>query len=136
MMRFYCIGFLVLLAFDTMEQTCFKYVGVVAAPLEFSAAWLERVISCPWSYGALCGYLGSFATWMTLLRRAPIGPAFAASHLEIVTVTCLSVWIFHEPMTWHKILGGGLILLGVFCLAKAEQAVACKEAGTLDAQQA
>ena len=129
MRRFYIIGFLCLMAFDTTAQICFKYVGMAAEPLEFSTDWLLRVLACPWSYGALAGYLCSFVTWMTLLRYAPIGPAFAASHLELVTVTVLSAWLFHEPLTLTKIAGGLLIVLGVLCLARDESAGETKEDG-------
>ena len=70
----------------------------------------------------MAGYLGSFISWMTLLKHAPIGPAFAASHLELVSVTLLSVWLFHEPLNSYKVVGGLLIILGVLCLAKNEDA--------------
>lgn len=122
MMRFYCIGFLWLMASDTTAQICFKFVGINASPLEFSLTWVLRVLACPWSYGALAGYLCSFVAWMTLLRHAPIGPAFAAAHLELVSVTILSAWFFHEPLTLLKIAGGLLIIIGVLCLAKEESA--------------
>ena len=127
MMRFYCVGFLCLMAFDTTAQICFKLVGMAAQPLEFNLDWLLRVVASPWAYGALAGYFCSFVAWMTLLRYAPIGPAFAASHMELVSVTILSAWLFHEPLTLPKIAGGLLILLGVFCLAMDESAGAAKE---------
>ena len=127
MIRFYCIGFLCLMASDTAAQICFKFVGIDAAPLDLSPAWVLRVLASPWSYGALTGYLCSFVAWMTLLRHAPIGPAFAASHLELVTVTIISAWLFHEPLTLPKVAGGLLILLGVLCLAKEESTSATKQ---------
>ena len=133
MMRFYCIGFLCLMASDATAQLCFKFVGMDAEPLDFSLAWALRVLASPWAYGALAGYLCSFVAWMTLLRHAPIGPAFAASHLEVVTVTILSAWIFHEPFTLPKIAGGLLILLGVLCLAREESAGAAGKARDADA---
>jgi drug/metabolite transporter (DMT)-like permease len=107
-----------LLCFDTLTQICMKYAGEQALPMEFDRAWLLRVLGTAWIYLALCGYLGSFATWMTLLKYAPVGPSFAASHLEVASVTLLSVWLFNEPLTTYKVLGGALILLGVACLAK------------------
>ena len=94
MKRFYVIGFLVLMAFDTLAQISFKQAGDAALPLEFSSAWLVRVFGQPWIYGAFVGYIGAFFTWMSLLKRAPIGPAFAASHLEIITVLALSHYLF------------------------------------------
>lgn len=127
MRRFYIIGFLALMVFDTLAQTSFKFVSIHADPLDFDLAWFMRVFSSPWLYGALAGYLGSFVSWMTLLKHAPIGPAFAASHLELVSVTLLSVWLFHEPLNVYKVVGGLLIILGVLCLAKNEDADASSQ---------
>ena len=70
MRRFYLIGFLALMAFDTLAQISFKVAGEHALPLEFSPAWLLRVFGQPWIYGAFIGYLGAFFTWMVLLKRA------------------------------------------------------------------
>lgn len=120
MKRFYLIGFLVLMAFDTLAQISFKTAANHALPLEFGAEWLARVFTQPWIYGALVGYVGAFFTWMTLLRHAPIGPAFAASHLEIVSVLLLSHWLFGERIGAVQIMGGLLIAAGIVCLAFSE----------------
>ena len=118
---FYVIGFLVLMAFDTLAQISFKTAGMHALPLEMSPAWLARVFGQPWIYGAFVGYVGAFFTWMTLLRHAPIGPAFAASHLEIISVLALSVWLFDETIGWPQIVGGLIIVAGIGCLAVSEK---------------
>lgn len=120
MKRFYIIGFLVLVLFDTLAQISFKQAGDAALPLEFSAAWLQRVFSQPWIYGAFVGYIGAFFTWMSLLKHAPIGPAFAASHLEIISVLALSYWLFNEAIGWPQILGCLCIVAGIMCLAVSE----------------
>jgi len=114
---FYFFGFSILLCFDTITQVGMKLAGEQAMPMDFNLAWLIRVLCAYWMYIALAGYLGSFVTWMILLKYAPVGPSFAAAHMEIVTVTFVS-WLFlGEPMTNFKLLGGLLILLGVACLA-------------------
>lgn len=120
MKRFYIIGFLVLMAFDTLAQLSFKMAGESALPLEFSPAWLVRVFGQPWIYGAFVGYIGAFFTWMSLLKHAPIGPAFAASHLEIISVLALSYWLFNEPIGWPQIIGCLFIVAGIMCLAVTE----------------
>ncbi|XAH24673.1 EamA family transporter [Xylophilus sp. GW821-FHT01B05] len=120
MKRFYLIGFLVLMGFDTLAQISFKYAGAQALPLEFSTSWLLRVFSQPWIYGAFVGYVGAFFAWMTLLKHAPIGPAFAASHLEIVSVLLLSVWLFDERIGVPQVMGGLFIVAGIVCLALSE----------------
>lgn len=120
MKRFYFIGFLVLMAFDTLAQLSFKQAGNAALPLEFSTAWLARVFGQPWIYGAFVGYIGAFFSWMTLLKRAPIGPAFAASHLEILSVLALSYWLFDERIGMPQIIGCLFIVAGIACLAVSE----------------
>ena len=120
MKRFYIIGFLVLMAFDTLAQLSFKKAGDSALPLEFTPSWLWRVFGQPWIYGAFVGYIGAFFTWMSLLKRAPIGPAFAASHLEIISVLALSHYLFNEQIGWPQIVGCLFIIAGIVCLALSE----------------
>ncbi len=117
---FYLIGFGLLMVFDTLAQVSFKYAGTQALPVAASVAWVVRVFSQPWVYGAVVGYVGAFFTWMTLLKHAPIGPAFAASHLEVVSVMLLSIWLFDEPLTLPRGLGAIAIVAGIACLGLAE----------------
>jgi uncharacterized membrane protein len=117
MRRFYLIGFLILLGFDTLAQIGFKLAAVGAAPPALEFAWLGRIASERWIYLAVAGYLGAFVTWMTLLRYAPIGPAFAATHLDIVTVLIVSVMWLGETLSSPQVVGAGLILIGITILA-------------------
>jgi len=136
MRRFYLIGFLALMGFDTLAQISFKYAGTQALPVAASLAWILRIFSDPWIYGALLGYVGAFFTWMALLKHAPIGPAFAASHLEVVSVMLLSIWLFDEPLTLPRAAGALLIIAGIVCLGMAESHAAAETAvppaGTAD----
>jgi drug/metabolite transporter (DMT)-like permease len=118
---FYAVGFVTLMAFDVLAQVSFKLAGTGALPVEFSWAWVVRVIGQAWVYGAVAGYLGAFVTWMTLLKHAPIGPAFAASHLEIVAVLMVSHWLLAERIGIEQLLGALLILSGIVCLAVGER---------------
>lgn len=117
---FYFFGFIVLIAFDTFSQVCFKMTAINAEPFLIEVEWLWRVLRSPWVYGAIAGYLGAFITWMTLLKHAPVGPAFAASHLEVVGVMMISVPLFGESLSMHQIIGAILIMAGVICLAMGE----------------
>ena len=120
MKAFYLIGFLVLMLFDTLAQVCFKLAGRIALPVEANLDWALRLFSHPFVYGAILGYIGAFFTWMTLLRHAPVGPAFAATHLQVVSVLFVSAWLFHEPVTLLRGVGAALILGGIVCLGYAE----------------
>lgn len=120
MRRFYLIGFLVLVCFDTTAQICFKLAANHALPFEAEAGWLLRVLGAPWVYVAILCYIGAFVSWMTLLRHAPIGPAFAASHLEVISVMALSVVVFGEHIGPSQWIGSALIVAGIVCLALSE----------------
>ncbi|MBH9995088.1 MULTISPECIES: multidrug efflux SMR transporter [Bartonella] len=127
MRRFYILGFFFLMMFDTLGQISFKLSATAALPLEASLGWLYRIFSHPFVYFAILGYVGAFFTWMTLLRRAPVGPAFAASHLEVVTVMIASVLIFGETISLAHFAGALFIVAGIVCLAFAERDVIQKE---------
>lgn len=124
MKKFFFIGFGLLMIFDTFAQISFKFTAIDALPLTFDSHWFARVASNPWLYGAILGYICTFFTWITLLKRLSIGASFAASHLEVVSVLLLSIWIFNEPLTLPKIGGALLILSGIICLAIAEEKIA------------
>lgn len=121
MRKFYLIGFALLLLFDTIGQSSFKLTALHAQPLQANIEWIARVFAKPWVYIAIFGYIGAFFTWMTLLKKAPVGPAFAASHLEVVTVMLVSAFLFHEHITVIRIIGAIFIVAGIIFLAFAEK---------------
>lgn len=131
MKKLYLVGFPILLFFDVVAQICFKYASMAAIEPALDPAWFISLLAKPWIYGAFLGYIGSFIAWMCLLKEAPVGPAVAVSHMDLVLVTLLSVLIFHEALNSYKIIGGSLIVLGVLCLAKGESEIARKEQSRL-----
>jgi len=114
------LGFLLLVAIDTFVQIGFKLAGNNTLPVTLDLPWLERVAREPWVLGVLLGYGAAFLTYMTLIKHAPIGPAFAASHMEIVTVTLFSVLVFGDTLTLWQTVGCCAIVAGVFVLAATE----------------
>jgi drug/metabolite transporter (DMT)-like permease len=120
--RFLVVGFLILLGFDTLAQFGFKLAAVAAAPPEFGVVWLYRILAEKWIYFAVAGYLGAFLTWMTLLQYAPVGPAFATTHLDIVSVLFISVTVLGESLSHRQALGAVLILAGIGILATSRSA--------------
>lgn len=117
---FYLIGFSVLMLFDTLTQVSFKLASTHAGEFVPKAEWLFVVFHNPWIYGAVAGYIGSFIAWMTLLKRAPVGPAFAASHLAIVFVLIISVRYFGEQLSAMQVTGALSIVLGIVFLSMSE----------------
>jgi len=113
-------GFLLLVAVDTFVQIAFKFAGERALPLTFDVSWLARVIREPWLFAAAAGAAAAFLIYMTLIKSAPIGPAFAATHLDIVAVTLFSVAFLGSVLTPLQVLGCCAIVAGVLVLACTE----------------
>lgn len=122
MRRFFLVGFLILLCFDTLAQLGFKLAAMAAAPPELGWQWLVRIATQKWIYFAVGGYVGAFGTWMTLLRYAPVGPAFATTHLDIVAVLVVSATMLGESLSRSQVVGAALILIGIGVLAGAPAA--------------
>ena len=114
------IGFLLLVAIDTFVQVGFKLAGNNTLPVTLDLPWLQRIAHEPWAIGILAGYGAAFLLYMTLIKHAPIGPAFAASHMEIVTVTLFSVFVFGDTLTVWQAVGCCAIVTGVLVLAATE----------------
>lgn len=121
MRRFYLFGFLLLTCFDTLGQVGFKLAAIRSAPATFDADWIGRIIWEQWIYLSVAGYIGAFFTWMTLLRHAPIGPAFAASHSEILPVLLISSLFLGEHLSGRQLFGGLLIIAGIGLLALQQE---------------
>ena len=118
--HFYAIGFGMLMLFDTLTQVSIKLASSHAGAFTMNWQWLLAVAHNPWVYGAVAGYIGSFIAWMTLLKQAPVGPAFAASHLGVVAVLVISVVYFGEHFTLMQVIGALCILLGIVFLSLSE----------------
>ncbi len=114
------LGFILLIAVDTFVQIGFKFAGNNTMPMTLDIAWMERVLREPWVFAVLGGYCAAFVIYMTIIKHAPIGPAFAASHLELVTVTIFSYTYFGDSITLIQALGCCAILGGVLVLAATE----------------
>jgi multidrug transporter EmrE-like cation transporter len=117
---FYIIGFAVLMAFDTLMQVSVKLASSQSGAFVMNSAWFVSVLHTPWLYGAIVGYLGAFVVWMTLLKRAPIGPAFAASHMGMIPVLAISVSYFNEHLHAMQVVGVVCIVLGIAALSLSE----------------
>ena len=118
--KFYLVGFGALVLADTWTQVSFKLASRQTGVFLANRIWLHAAAASPWIYAAVAGYLVAFLTWMTLLEHAPIGPAFAASHLEVVTVLLVSVALFRESLSLAKLAGAVCIVLGIILLSLSE----------------
>jgi drug/metabolite transporter (DMT)-like permease len=105
---------------DTWTQIAFKLASRQTGEFMMNTRWLSAAAVSPFIYAAIAGYVLAFLAWMTLLEHAPVGPAFAASHLEVVTVLMLSVPLFGEHLSAGKLAGAACIVAGIIMLSFSE----------------
>jgi drug/metabolite transporter (DMT)-like permease len=120
MHRAFIIGFLIVMALDTLAQVSFKMAGMDTHPTS-DWLWIARVGSNKWTYGAIFGYAGSFITWMSLLKHVPVGPAFAATHLYVVSTAIVSCLLFGEKLSLIQTIGALFIVAGILVLAYGKE---------------
>ena len=118
--HFYALGFSVLIFFDTLTHVAIKLSSGHAGAFAISSEWIMHILQNPWLYCAILGYLGAFVSWMTLLKHAPMGPAFAASHLGMVAILAVSVGIFGEHLSVLQLVGACCIVIGIIFLSISE----------------
>jgi drug/metabolite transporter (DMT)-like permease len=118
--RSFLFGFVALVCFDTMGQLGFKFAGEAVGPMALASSWLAALVCSPYFYLTLLAYLGAFFVYMHMLEHAPIGPLFAASHMELVTITLISVGLLGERFSALQALGCVLIVAGVALLGVGE----------------
>ena len=75
--------------------------------------FLIRLVLNPW---VLSGFLAAFAaslTWMAAMTKLELSHAYPFMSLNFVFVLIFSSLLFQETMTPPKIIGLGLIILGI-----------------------
>lgn len=120
MRRGILLGFLALLTLDTAAQVSMKLAADRAGGVAGLDAWLWRLATEPLVYFIVGLYVVSFLTYVTLLKHAPVGPAYAAAHGHIVTVSIVSVLFLGERLNGVQMLGAAAIVVGVAILAITE----------------
>jgi drug/metabolite transporter (DMT)-like permease len=121
MKRQIIIYFIALMLIDTTCQLAFKLAALHSGEPTLDLAWLLRVIAEPWIYVVAIGYLCAFIAYMSILKKTAIGPAYAASHFEVVPVLIISLILFKERLTSIQAIGCIAVIAGVGLLALTER---------------
>lgn len=70
----------------------------------------------------LSGFIAAFVAsifWMAAMTKFDISFAYPFMSLSFVSVFVLSVLLFKEPVTLYKILGLGIIVVGIIITSKS-----------------
>lgn len=113
----------------TMGANLMLRTGIDAAggfsaggPLELARAVLGLFVQPVFTAGFITYFLAA-VVWFRILATEPLSLAYPALvSMTFCLVTAGAVVVFHEPVTWRKILGLAVILAGILLL--------CLEKGT------
>ena len=120
MKRGFILGFLALVACDTLGQIGFKLTANAVGAMQFTLDWFTGLLLAPSFLMIVLAYCGAFVLYMTLMKEVDVGPLFAASHLELVTVSVFAyVWL-DERLAPVQLLGCALVVAGVVMLGLTE----------------
>jgi len=81
--------------------------------------FLSKLLLDPWIFsGFFAAFIASFF-WMATMTKFDISYAYPFMSAAFVLVFFFSVLLFHEPITWQKIIGLGLIILGIIITSRS-----------------
>lgn len=73
-------------------------------------------------YGCVIVILGIYAIgWQQVIKRMPLTVAYANRAITIVWGLVWGTVLFGETITWNKLLGSLLVVIGVILFAKADE---------------
>ncbi len=83
-----------------------------------STSWekLKFLILVLWDPVIFSGFAAAFLaslSWIMAMTKFDLSHAYPFMALNFVMVLLLSVWLFNDPLTIQKILGCGLVVLGI-----------------------
>jgi drug/metabolite transporter (DMT)-like permease len=112
-----------LIAFESGAQVSLKLGGDGLSAIPFGVDWLLAALSSIAVMVAVGCYIGSFLTWMLILRSSKLSLAFPLSSLVFVVVLMVS-WLglgeSISPLHW---LGVCVIIGGIVLLADGKETV-------------
>ena len=114
------LNFAALVGFTALGQFSFKIAANHLGVVSFDAAWARAFFHEPSVALILFANLGALVSYLRLISKAAIGPAFAAAHLSIVVVVMASVAYFNETLNWIQGSGCVAIFIGVGILGYTE----------------
>jgi multidrug transporter EmrE-like cation transporter len=75
--------------------------------------FLARMFLNPWVISALLAAMLASVAWMAAMTKLQLSHAYPFMSATFVLVLILSGVLFHEPITIPKIMGLGLIIVGI-----------------------
>ncbi len=104
---------------STLYQACIKWLAIELKDVEFGWNWFARALQTPLTLGVVVFEAISFALWLTILSDTSISKAAPITAIAYFLILLMSWTLFHEPVMMLQIVGGVLILAGVWLIGTA-----------------
>lgn len=80
---------------------------------------IKKVTINPYILSGLASYVVSVAVWLLVLARVEVSYAYPFLSVGYVVVTLMSYFIFQENLSWMRITGITIIVVGVLLLSRS-----------------
>jgi multidrug transporter EmrE-like cation transporter len=77
------------------------------------------VLTEPHVFGGLTCYVISVGIWIAALSRVPVSVAYPMLSIGYVVSAVAAWWLFGEELAVQKLAGMGVIMVGVFLVARS-----------------
>lgn len=88
----------------------------------FGAVWFTKFAALTSTRWLVAFEIASFVAWMIVLNSLKLSQAFPGSALSYVFVILVSWLVYHEHASLMQIVGGALILAGIWLLGRSNVA--------------
>ena len=95
--------------------------GIGSLPENFTDKifFLIKLLFDPWIFSGFVAAFIASLFWMAAMTKFDISYAYPFMSSAFVLVFLLSVILFHEPITWQKIIGLLLIIAGIIITSRS-----------------
>jgi len=80
--------------------------------------FVARLLLSPWVISGFAAAFLASMTWMAAMTKFDLSSAYPFMSLNFVLVMVFGAWLFDEPVTAPKLLGIGLVVLGLVVLSR------------------
>ncbi len=81
--------------------------------------FLIKLLFEPWILSGFIAAIIASLFWMAAMTKFDISYAYPFMSAAFILVFILSVFLFHEPVTWYKVIGLFLIIAGIIMTSRS-----------------
>jgi multidrug transporter EmrE-like cation transporter len=100
-------------------QVAAKKTAMAMASTHFGLEWLGLLVRQPWAQAMVALEVCAFAAWMTVLSEMKLSAAFPLTVVGYVLIVAASWLFFHERADLMQIMGGVIILGGIWLMGRS-----------------